>query len=102
VIQVEFLEPAEADLADAIAYYNSQRQGLGFDFADEVKKALARIAQFSEAWSLLSKRTRRCLTKRFPYGVIYQAREGMILIIAIMHLHREPESWRDRLPKEEQ
>jgi hypothetical protein len=29
---------------------------------------------------------------------MYQIRSDMILIVAIMHLHRDPESWKDRLP----
>jgi len=36
-----------------------------------------------------------------PYGVIYQIREETLLIVAVMHLGREPETWKSRLQKKE-
>jgi plasmid stabilization system protein ParE len=100
-MKIEFLPPARAELTDAISYYNIQSEGLGYEFAAEVKRTLERIVQYPDAWLKLSKRTYRCRTNRFPYGVIYQAREGTLLIVAIMHLSREPETWKSRLrPKE--
>ena len=94
---VKFLEPAQAELAEAVAYYDSQEQGLGSQFAEEVKRTLERILQYPEAWSSLSKRTRRCRTNKFPYGIIYQIRGDVVLIVAVMHLHREPRTWTSRL-----
>ena len=96
-MNARFLPPAQAELREAIAYYNRQREGLGYEFAAEVKRALQRIIQFPDAWTPLSRRTRRCRLKRFPYGLIYQTRQETILIVAVMHLHRHPESWRARL-----
>jgi len=40
---VEFPAPAHAELAEAIAYYDSQERGLGSQFAEEVKRTLERI-----------------------------------------------------------
>jgi len=94
---VEFLVPAQAELAEAIAYYDSQQPGLGSRFAQEVKRTIERILQYPEAWAPISKRTRRCLTNKFPYAVIYQVREEVLLIVAVMHLRREPRTWRSRL-----
>jgi hypothetical protein len=34
--------------------------------------------------------------QRFPYGIIYEPSEVEIVIIAVAHLHREPEYWRSR------
>jgi len=98
-MKVAFLPPAESELAEAVSYYNAQSEGLGYELAAEIKKTLERIIRYPDAWPLLSKRTRRCRTKRFPYGVIYQSRPNLLLIVAIMHLSRHPETWKSRLKK---
>jgi plasmid stabilization system protein ParE len=95
-MMVEFLAPAQAELAEAVAYYDSQEQGLGSQFAAEVRRTIQRILQYPEAWSSISKRTRRCRTSKFPYGIIYQIRSNVVLIVAVMHLHREPRTWKSR------
>jgi len=96
-MNIVFLAAAETELLDAVAYYNTQSEGLGYEFASEVKRTIERIVQYPEAWFHLSKRTRRCRTNRFPYGVIYQVRSETLLIVAVMHLGRNPQSWRDRI-----
>ena len=98
-MKIVFLPPAKADLTEAISFYNTQSEGLGYDLAVEVKKTLERIIQYPKAWPMLSKRTRRCRTNRFPYGVIYQLRPNTLLVIAIMHLSRNPETLNSRLKK---
>jgi plasmid stabilization system protein ParE len=97
-MNVEFLEAARAEFIEAAEYYNEKQEGLGLEFSDEVRSTIERIIQYPEAWSPISKRTRRCRTKRFPFAVIYQVRGDTLLIIAIMHLHREPQSWKSRIP----
>ena len=93
----EFLEPAQIELEEEVKYYNEQQAGLGYDFAKEVADTIARILRYPEAWTKLSKRTRRCRTKRFPYGVFYQITGDKILIVAVGHLRREPSYWRNRV-----
>jgi len=99
-MKIVFLSPAKDEFAEAVSFYNSQSEGLGYDFAAEVKKTLERIVQYPNAWSKLSERTRRCRTNRFPYGIIYQRREDTLLIVAVMHLSRSPKTWKSRLTKE--
>ncbi len=91
----EILETARHELDEAITYYNRQQPELGDAFLFEVLAAIDRIRAFPEAWPQLSRRTRRCRTKRFPYGVAYQPSEDSILIVAISHLHRDPSRWQD-------
>jgi plasmid stabilization system protein ParE len=96
-VKIEFLAVAEQEFEEAVRHYNQQKAGLGDDFATEVKRALERILQFPQAWSPLSKRARRCRTKKFPYGIIYQIRSDKILVVAVMHFHRDPKSWKSRI-----
>jgi hypothetical protein len=93
----DFLEPAQIELEEEVKYYNEQRMGLGYEFATEVADTISRILRYPEAWTKLSKRARRCRTKRFPYGVIYQIRGDRILIVAVARLRRKPFHWRDRV-----
>jgi hypothetical protein len=65
-MRFSFHEEAEAELDQEIGYYEDCLPGLGLDFAGEVYAAIERIVQFPKAWSLISRRTRRCLVSRFP------------------------------------
>ena len=95
-MMIEVLACAEAEFTEAVAYYNQQLPGLGDEFATEVKAAFARLATFPGAWPVFSARSRRCLVNRFPYGVLYQVRQDTLLVLAIMHLHRDPRRWDER------
>jgi hypothetical protein len=96
-MRIDFLDPAEDEFVEAIAYYNLQSEGLGYEFAAQIKRAIERILRYPKAWDPLSKRTRRCRTNRFPYGLIYQIRSDPILIVAVQNLHKHPDSWKSRL-----
>ncbi len=96
-MKINFLNIAQMELDDAVEYYNFEVPGLGETFLAEVLNALDRIARFPEAWHPCSKRTRRCQTRRFPYGIIYQKREKEILVVSVANLHRKPDYWKDRI-----
>ena len=89
------LSCAEAELVEAVDYYNGQSPGLGYEFAAEVKASFDRITDFPDAWPKFGPRTRRCIVNRFPYGVLYHILQGSILVVAIMHLNRDPRRWED-------
>ena len=91
-----FHPDAKQDLRDAISYYNDCKTGLGQQFASQVQKSLHQIQDFPEAWSLISKRTRRVMTNRFPYGIIYSIKNDTIIVLAVMQLNRKPGYWKNR------
>ena len=92
-----FHPAARQDFFEALEYYEGSQQGLGAAFAKEVYATIQRILYFPEAWSKLSRNTRRCLTNRFPYGVVYHVMKEEILIVAIAQLNRKPGYWKERL-----
>lgn len=51
-----------------------------------------------DAWHLLDARFRRCQLTGFPYGVIYEKVGDDLIIVAVAHLHREPDYWRRHAP----
>ncbi len=99
-MKVRYLSVAVDEFEEAVNFYNKQRSGLGFEFAAEVKNALGLISQNPEAWSPFSERSRKCLTNRFPYNIIYQEREDHILIVGMMHQKRDPVHWKQRIEGE--
>lgn len=96
-MKTRFLLPARREFRDAVRYYNAQQLRLGDEFRDEVWETVQRIREFPEAWHPLGGPIRRCQMRRFPYGIIYEASQDEIVIIAVAHLHRKPEYWRSRM-----
>lgn len=96
-MKYSFHPSARIELNEAVHYYEGIRKGLGAEFVKEIYSTLQRITDFPEAWTPLSENTRRCLTKRFPYGLIYQIQDDQILIIAVMQQNRKPDYWKKRI-----
>lgn len=94
-----FHPEAEIELNISVDYYEEYKQNLGLEFANEVYKTVQRILDFPNAWQILDDDIRRCLTNRFPFGVIYYQRENEIVILAVMQLNREPGYWKERYNK---
>ena len=95
--QYRFTSAALSELRQATLYYEERENGLGSVFLDEIEATLKRILGNPAAWHQLSKRTRRCRTHRFPFGLIYQIRPDEILITSVMDLRRDPVRWKDLL-----
>jgi plasmid stabilization system protein ParE len=96
-MRFSFHPEAEAEFNDAIDYYEDKEGGLGYDFAVEVYATIQRITAFPKAWPVMKNDIRRSLVRRFPYGVLYFEKAEEIMVIAVMHLHRNPEYWEHRV-----
>jgi toxin ParE1/3/4 len=93
----EFHPDARIEFIEAVAFYEESREGLGLRLSREVYATINRIIGGPTAWPRISENTRRCFTRRFPYGVVYEIREDDILIIAVAHQSRKPGYWKERL-----
>ena len=95
-MKFDFHPQAEAELLDAISYYEECEPGLGEEFSLEVFSTVQNILSYPEAWPALGEDVRRCLVNRFPYGVLYSIEPDRIYLLAVMHLHRHPDYWKNR------
>jgi len=96
-VNYSFHPQAQLEFEQAIEYYESCQEGLGYDFAIQVYDTIQNIVDFPDTWPELQSGIRRCLARHFPYGIIYSIEPAGILILAIMHLHRSPDYWKSRI-----
>jgi len=97
MIPVTILHEAEAELREAVAFYESRSSGLGLDFAKEIKDSVHLLQQFPDRWPLREDNTRRYLVHRFPYFVVYLFRKNHLWIIAFAHCRQSPVYWSSRI-----
>lgn len=88
---------AEADLEEAAAWYERQREGLGQEFLDEALNAFHAISENPHLFPLVHRRTRRVLMRRFPFGIYYRVESDVLVVVAVMHASRHPRHWKRRV-----
>ncbi len=95
-MKINFHPDAEDEFLHAVDYYEDIQNHLGLEFASEIYEAIERIQSFPQAWQKMTSSTRRCLINRFPFGVIYTLKDDILIIVAVMHLSKKPNYWRNR------
>ncbi len=88
---------AELDIEEAFNWYESQDQGLGKSFIRCLDSKIDSIHNNPLHFQIVQKPSiRRALVNRFPFSIYYINQEDLISIIAVLHQHRSPESWKNR------
>lgn len=101
-MRFEFHPDALAEYEDAARFYAGCQDGLELRFITAVEHVVRQIIEAPVRWPVLEEDIRRCLTRVFPYAVLYSVETDCVLIIAVMHSHREPGYWRKRIVNDEQ
>jgi plasmid stabilization system protein ParE len=87
---------ADLDIQAAAVWYEDQRAGLGVRFLDELGLVFRRIETNPRQFPRLEGDVRRALLRHFPYGVYFVDGAEAITVLAVLHLHREPDMWKSR------
>jgi plasmid stabilization system protein ParE len=91
-----FVDEALAEFVAAGRYYNRQVPGLGDAFVAEIERGIEVILHGPTVWRVVEDDVRRYLIRRFPYGIYYSIEGEIVVIWAVMHLHRNPDYWQGR------
>lgn len=93
---------AEEEIAHAIDRYETEREGLGAEFWDELRAAMRTLeTPGPECGPVIGLPVelgvRRKLLVRFPYAIVFVEGDTFVRVISVMHGHRRPAYWNRRL-----
>ncbi len=77
-------------------WYEDQQAGLGAYFLAELDLVFQRIEENPLQFPRLEGDVRRALLHRFPYGVYFITESQEVKVLAVLHLHRQPDMWKSR------
>ena len=92
-----FHPDAKQEFRAAVQWHESNKPGLGTEFRQEIEAAISRILADPESFVHVESDVQFVSVHRFPYGIFYRSRPERIVIVAVMHLHREPDYWKSRI-----
>ena len=83
------LEEVSFDLEIAEQFYEKQSKGLGGYFRDCILSDIESLWLYggihNRIFSLY-----RLLSKRFPYGIYYEIKENIVIVVAVLDLRQNP------------
>jgi toxin ParE1/3/4 len=88
---------AEADIEDAVAWYQSLNPGLDTEFTRALEACFWSMRRNPDLYPVAQKNVRRALLRKFPYAVFYFVFDETIVILACFHMRRDPQDWQSRI-----
>ncbi len=96
-LPVEIGNPAERELAEALAWYCEQSPRAAARLLIEFEHALFQIGARPELGTPYVAGTRHVALRRFPYLVVYEVLPDFIRVVAFSHGSRRRGYWAHRL-----
>src|SRR5438067_1696546 len=95
--RVIYLPDARTDVDGAYEYYEQRQLGLGERFLEQLQIRVDTISQHPEQYAILRDEVRAAPLRRYPYVVYYRFEAGTVFILAVLHGHRNPQAWMNRI-----
>jgi addiction module RelE/StbE family toxin len=83
-------EEALEDIQKAFDYYNEKSPKLGNRFLDTLDYYFERISKFPEHYQIRRKPYREAFIKDFPFLIIYEIEDQLIIVYAVFNTHKNP------------
>ncbi len=97
-LPVAFKPAALAEFEEAVAWYESQRPGLGEEFKLEVKSTLKRAVANPGFFQRVRGRAQKARLRRFKnYALYFAIKDGTFAVLAVFHSSRNPADLSGRL-----
>jgi toxin ParE1/3/4 len=93
-----FHEAADAELTEAVLYYDARASGLGDRFLVDVRTATRKLEEYPEFAPIIDFGVRAKVLLSFPYSLMYVVAADELFIVAVAHQSQRPAYWADRLP----
>lgn len=97
--RVIFLQEADQDVSEAIAWYRDIGEGLEQGFKTDLSTVVPILQENPYVYQEVSAGIRIGLTKRLKFRVIYEIEDQNVLILAVMHPKRHERRWKQRIRK---
>ena len=95
--QVIFTAEADVDIASAYEWYEGREPGLGEEFLRCIEARILMIQRQPKIYRIAVDNFRRAFVRRFPYEILYEEMENMIVVYSVFHCSQDPKKWRKRL-----
>ncbi len=94
-----FFNPsARVEHLEHVAYYETQRNGLGARYLSAVDLAMARVCEAPQHFRIeFAPEIRRCRIAGFPYNILFREVGNEIEILVVAPHRRRPDYWLGRI-----
>ena len=82
---------ANIEILEAYDWYELQREGLGIEFLDELDIFYLTLERNPGTYSFYQKPVRQGTLKRFPYTVVYEIFDDVVVIYSVFMYRQHPD-----------
>jgi toxin ParE1/3/4 len=90
--QLILLPLAEIEIFESAKYYEDKKEGLGFEFLDELEETKIKLIKHPHHYSYISseKNLRSLTLSHFPFLLIFEIVDNRVIINSVRHDKRKP------------
>ena len=93
-MRLRYSADARVDLEEARQWYRGHSAALEERFAEAVARTIETIVEHPRAYPAVDPDVRRASVTVFPYLVYYAIESDGLVVLAVLHGKRHPDTWR--------
>jgi plasmid stabilization system protein ParE len=97
VTQLVVSREAEAEYAEAAAWYANRSEALRARFIAQVRDTFAKIEASPERFAFVKPDVRMALVAKFPYAIFFRKDAARVVVLCVFHTSRDPSIWQQRI-----